>query len=608
MKVTERIVAVALSGALAGALALTGSAGAQDATDGATDEKLTLNVGIVDEINSLNPYGNICCVMDYEYISLVYDTAWDYDQDDLSAAPLIVEEWTPNADKTEWTLKIVDGATFHDGEPLTAVDVAFSFNLVIESKIGIYKGYLPFGPTFEATDETTVVWTSPKPTYAPDIPPYLPIVPEHIWGELIDEDDEAASQQAVREFANQEAIGSGPFTLAEYKPSQYMRLEVNRDYWGEVPAIDEVVFTFFQNAEAMVQALRSGEIDYAGDVSPSLYNSLEGEPDIELRSGDAAAWSSLAWNFGGQGESATADPTIRDTAFRQAVSMGVDRQEIIDKVYQGTADLGYSVLPPGRFASWHADIPEDLQFDYDPEAANAMLDQAGYVDSDGDGIRNGVDGENIDLEVLSIVGVKGSVDTGKLMRGYLTDLQIGSTLSAVSSPKALELWELGDFDAYIWYWGGDSEADPDFQLSVFTTDQCLVWADGCYTNPAYDELYELQRTQLDREDRVATVQEMQIMLAEEIPTMVLNYWNDLSAYRTDTFDPASWSASPDNEEGLYLFASTNASYFSLRPVTTQGEASSSGTSWVWIVGIAAVALLAGVILIARRKGADEEEA
>ena len=565
MRLTRRTVAVALSMALIGGLALTGSALAQDPSDTADDEKVVLNVGMDSDVTSLNPY-NLCCGPDYEYLGLIYDISFDWDRDTLEAAPGFVQEWTPNEDSTEWTLKIPAGATWHDGEPVTAEDVAFSFRLVADNGMPFYKDYLPFNPTFEVVDETTVLWTAEEPTFAPEIPAYIPIVPEHIWGEFVVEGDPSATRKAVKEFANEEAIGSGPFKMVEYVKGQFMRMEVNPDYWGEKPAaLDEVVFTVYQSGEAMVQALKSGEIDYAWGLNPTLYNSLEGEPNIARRTGDGGCWGNFAWNFGGQTPQASADPTIHDLAFRQAVATGIDRQEIVDKVYQGTALLGYSVLMPGRNGAWYSDIPEDLQFNYDPGAANTMLDDAGYTDTDGDGIRNGETGENLNLELLVISDVTGSVDTGKLLEGYLNDMGIDSFLTTVNTNKAYDLWAIGDFDAYVWDWCPDP--DPDFMLSVFTTEQCLGWSDGCYSNPEYDDLYKLQQTQLDRAEREATVDEMQLMLAEEIPTMVLNYWSDLSAYRTDRFDPATWRPSPNNEVGLYLFGATLDSYFSLKPVS-----------------------------------------
>jgi peptide/nickel transport system substrate-binding protein len=608
MKLTRKMGAIAISIAMVGGLALSGNAMAQDSTDAPAAEKVVLNVGLDSDVTSLNPY-NLCCGPDYEYLGLVYDISFDWDNDTLEAAPGMIQTWTPNADSTEWTLTIPDNATWQDGEPVTAEDVAFSFQLVADNAMPFYKDYLPFSPTFKVVDDTTILWKSKEPTFAPEIPAYIPIVPEHIWGEFVVPGDPEATRKAVKEFPNDEAIGSGPFKLAEYKKGQFMRLEANPDYWGPKPAsIDEIVYTFYGSQEAMVQALKSGEIDYAWNLNPSLYNSLKGEPNIALRAGDGGCWGNIGWNFGGQGELSNPDPTIQDVAFRQAVATGIDRQEIIDKVYQGTAAQGYSVLMPGRNGSWYSEIPTDLHFDYDVEGANTMLDVAGYTDTDGDGIRNGVDGENLNLDTMVITDVNGSVDTGKLLQGYFSDMGIDSILTTVNTNKAYDLWADGDFDVSVWDWCPDP--DPDFMMSVFTTDQCLGWSDGCYSNPAYDELYKKQQTQLVRADREATIDEMQLMLAEEIPTMVLNYWSDLSAYRTDKFDPSTWVRSPNNDAGVYLFGAAYGSYFNLKPLAgaSTDSASPGLPAWIWVAGAAALVVIGGGIMLARRKGPDEDEA
>ncbi len=103
---------------------------------------------------------------------------------------------------------------------------------------------------------------------------------------------------------------------------------------------------------------------------------------------------------------------------------------------------------------------------------------------------------------------------------------------------------------------------------------------------------------------------MQLMLAEELPTMVLNYWSDLSAYRTDKFDPSTWVRSPNNEAGVYLFGATLDSYFNLKPLSGAATSSSSPglPAWIWIVGIGAVVVIGAGIVLSRRKGPDEDEA
>jgi peptide/nickel transport system substrate-binding protein len=608
----QRTVITVLAPGLVAALLLASTALAQSASSSGTgDEKVTLTVGVDTDITSLNPF-QLCCGPDYEYLSLVYDLAFQFDRDTLEAAPGLVQEWTPNEDSSEWTLTIVEGATWHDGQPVTADDVAFTFSFIAENKMPFFKDYLPLSPTFEVLDATHVLWKASAPTFAPTVPAYIPILPQHIWEQFVVPGDAKATRTAAREFPNEEAIGSGAFKLAEYAEGEFLKLEVNTDYWGGQPkAIDEVVFQVFQSQEAMTQAIRSGEIDYAWGLKPGLFNSLKGQEGIGTRIGDGGCWGNIAWNFGGQdGGKDTADPIVHDIEFRQAMSLAIDRREIVTKVYQDTALVGYSILMTGSNGSWVTEIPEELRFDYDPEAAKTKLEAAGITDTDGDGLRNGPDGKNIELELLVINDVTGSVDTGKLTKGYFKDVGIDSFLTTVDQNKAGELWFTGEWDAYVWDWCPDP--DPDFMLSVFTTDQCMGWSDGCYSNPDYDELYNLQQTQLDRAERKATVDQMQLIVAEEVPTMVLNYWSDLSAYRTDRFDPSTWMASPNNDVGLYLFGWTNDSYFNLQLIGGGGAAPAAAArgvpGWIWVAVLGGIVLIAAVVMIARKKSPDESEA
>ena len=433
-------------------------------------------------------------------------------------------------------------------------------------------------------------------------------------GDPSDKDVQAEARKAVKEFENEEAIGSGAFTLKEYEDGQFIHLEVSPTFWGTPPAaIEEVIFRIYSNQEAMVQALKSGELDFAEGLNPTLFNSLEGEENIGTHVGDGGCWGNIAWNFGGQKEAGgstqdTAHPVIHELDFRQAVAKAVDRQEIVEKVYQDTAVVGYSILMPGTNGSWVADIPEELQFNYDPEAAKAQLDAAGIVDSNNDGTRD-YQGEEINLELLVITDVAGSVDTGKLLQGYLAEIGMDSFFTTVNTNKAYDLWYTGEWDAYVWDWCPDP--DPDFMLSVFTTDQCLGWSDGCYSNPEFDELYSLQQTQLDRAERKATIDQMQLMIAEEVPVMVLNYWSDLQAFRTDTFDPSTYVPSPTGDLGLYLFGWSNDSYFNLQLVGQDDASTGDGDggaipTWVWIAVGGGIPLAALVVFLSRRKTGEDE--
>jgi peptide/nickel transport system substrate-binding protein len=589
-------------------LMLSDTALAQDETPAA--EGRTFSIGTTSDITSLNPF-NLCCDLDYEYMELVYDLGIGFSREDLSPAPRIITEWTPSEDSMTWTLGVRDDVVWHDGTPMTADDVAFTFNFISQRRLPFFRDYFPFSPTFEVIDETTVEWQSPQPTFAPEVPPYVMILPEHIWGELDQGDDPAEIRKAVKEFANDPPIGTGPYKFVEWQRDQFMRFEYNEDYWGDEPvAIREVLIRVYPSQEAKVQALRSGELDFADQIAPTLFNTLDDDENITTHVADAGCWGNIAYNFGGQGPDATNHPAIQDLTVRQAIAHAVDRELIVDRVYQGTATVGYSILTPGKNAFWYNEIPEDLRYPYDVDRANQLLDDAGYIDSDGDGVREMPDGgEPLEFEFMTITDVEGSVDTGRLFQGFLEPIGIQVTFNTVDQNKANDLWFSGGFDVYVWDWCPDP--DPDFMLSVFTTDQCGSWSDGCYTNPEYDAMYEAQRSELDQEARREIVLDMQEFIAEELPVMSLNYWSDLQAFRSDRWEPDSFTPVPNTETGLLMVGySTTDNYLEITPVGQAGAGSTTDEpglpAWVWIAIVGGIVAIVAGVTIARRREVDDE--
>ncbi len=202
-------------------------------------------------------------------------------------------------------------------------------------------------------------------------------------------------------------------------------------------------------------------------------------------------WLNLAFNFGGQSPEADPLPALHDITVRQAIAMAIDKQAIADKVYQGTAAPGDTIIRPAS-AFWHLDIPAEEELAYDPEAAAAMLEEAGYVDSDDDGVREDPEtGDPFELLVPASQDTGGAVEAGELIVGFLDQIGIQVELRPVSDAKMNDYWGAGNFDAYIWYWSGDP--DPNYQLFVFTSEQCGAWSDGCWQDPTFDALYEEQR-------------------------------------------------------------------------------------------------------------------
>ncbi|HEY7477423.1 MAG TPA: peptide ABC transporter substrate-binding protein [Actinomycetota bacterium] len=631
MKATRRAAVLAAVIWLTGGALMTQPVSAQTSDD----EPVIYDLGVDSDLShSLNPW-RLCCGPDYEYGELVYDTGLAYSQEDLTAAPKIITEWTPSDDYMSYTMKVRTDATWSDGEPLTVEDVAWTMNFISKYKMPLYIGYFPFNPTFEVVDDETLIWHSEEPTFAPEVPAYFFVLPEHIWGQFdtagdppaegapqseVDAYNEALKEgrSAAREFANEDPVGSGPFILDEYRKGEYLHFVANPNYWGGHPstedprAIDEVYIRFFGNLEAMTQALEAGQIDFADGLTPGLFNSLKSNEDVVTHVADAGCWGDIAFNFGGQpGGKATNHPALQDLAVRQAIAHSIDKQEIVDKVFERTAVVGDSFLTPGKNGSWYLDIPPDLEYGYDPAEANRILDDAGYLDTDGDGVREMPDGTDpLDFEFIAINDVDGSVGTGQLMDGYLRDIGIKMTTTTVDSDKATEIWGSGEFDALIWDWCPDP--DPDFILSVFATEECGGWSNGCYSNPEYDALYHAQKQEMDRDEREQIIDEAQELVAQDLPEIVLNYWSELQAYRSDTFE--GYHPTPNVENGLLMLGySTTVNYLELRAVSEQaapgaGDDSSGGLNW-WVpalVGVGGIAV-AWVLISRRSRNEDDEE-
>jgi peptide/nickel transport system substrate-binding protein len=591
----------AVMGVLAGVV-LSGTAIAQTSSTSASSSnasKLTFRVGIPGDMVSPNPF-KACCGYEYEMMFLAYDMLFNFDKDTLAPTPgLATAPCTPSSDNMTWTCNIRSGVKWSDGQDLTSEDIAFTYKFVVDNHQPAFKDYLPYDPTFETPNPTTLIWHSTEPTFAPTIPPWIPILPPQVWQPL-----DGKLSVDIKGYPNVPAVGSGPFVLQEWKQGQSFTMTANKDYWGGAPTMDEVVFEEFQNKEAEVQALKAGQIDFADDLNPTLFNTLKSVPNVSAVNATPSYFSNFAFNFGGQGANDTHHPAINDLQVRLAVAHAIDKQALVDTVYQGDALPGTTVTLPS--SPWHYEPTADTVQDFNIDEANQILDSAGYMDTNGDGIREMPDGTNpLEWDVLDGDGlISGGEDSGKLIQGWLAEIGIKINLITVNSTKATSLWGDGDFDAYIWGWGGDP--DPDFILSIFTSSQCLGWSDGCYSDKTYDAMYDKQKTIFNHDERVTYVGQMQQFIYDQVPEIVLAYPNYLQAYRTDTW--TGYVPMPSNG-GAYLFNWGPLSYINLKPVSegsTETQGSSGFPVWIWAV-VAVIVIGGGILLFARRGRAPSED-
>ncbi len=500
-----------------------------------TKEPVVLRIGWGGSPDTLNP-GTALLVEAYSIFELVYDSMFELKLDG-TFEPGLAESWVVSDDGKVWTFKIHQGVTFHDGTPLTAGDIAFTYKFYQSHEDFPYMPvYTTYFESVEAPDDSTLVinLTEPVPNMESQLF-YMFILPEHIWSQYDD-------PTAAVEFENLEMIGSGPFKLVEYKQGEFVHLAAVKDHFRTPPKIDQVVFQTFDNQDALVQALVTGQVDMITEMPNTAVATLRNAENIQLVTGAPLApdIADIILNQVApdkcpteEGGVCSGHPALRDRNVRLALAHATDKQRIIDVVLLGLGTPGLTLIPDG-LGMWYNDTIQDYAFDIDE--ANRILDEAGYADTDGDGVREMPDGTN-PLN-FRLYWPNDSVNYPRVAELLAeTWRQVGVQVQ----PQALDPDALTsvccptfDYDVLIWGWGSDP--DPGFLLSVHLTEEIPTGnSESGYSNPEFDELYVQQATQLDTEKRRETIWKMQEILHRDVVYIVPYYAQEVQAYRTDRF-------------------------------------------------------------------------
>ena len=323
--------------------------------------KVVLTVGMTEDIDSANPFTGIAAVS-YEIFQMEYPTLTEYDAGDFHIVPGLAESWQESADHTTWTYKIRSGLTWSDGVPLTAKDAAYTFNRVINGQYERtnYGSYVDNITKAAAPDDTTLVLTVKKPS--PIMEKLLVyILPEHIWKSI--------DEKAVKSYTNEgtpasPTVGSGPFTMVERKVGQFIRMQANPSFYRGKPAVDEVVFKIYKNQDALGQALKKGEIDFADSLecqrlqvaartSPASRRCRRRTPASTSSRSTPVRRSTTARR------SATATRCSRTRRCARRSAGPSTARRMVDKVLGGGGIAGTTIIP-SMYASLHLDPANPL--------------------------------------------------------------------------------------------------------------------------------------------------------------------------------------------------------------------------------------------------------
>ena len=507
------------------AIALAGVLSACGAPGGSASDSF-LRVGTTSLVDSLNPF-----VSDSDYSSVIYQYVYphltEYDAE-LEIVPAFATEWEASEDGTVWTFHTQPDAAWSDGEPLTAEDAAFTMSMILEHRegpTGILAGWVAHLESAVATDPNTLQLTYENPVgNVLTQMQALPILPKHVWEPLA-----AGDGQQITSFENAAPlVGGGPFTLDTYEKDQTMVFSRNAEWWGEAPKITGFGFQFFANDDAMVTALKTGQVDMIGQQTPPTAVATLEETGKKVLTGPSVTIKNLIINTNPK---KTAHRELLNPEVRKAIEYAIDRTEVVENTWLGFADPGSTVVTPA--SGFHNEAIEGLPFDL--AKANEILDGLGYARGS-DGIRV-ADGERMDYELVFPTEENGSGDRAfqTIQRG-LEDAGVrvvqrkmdpDAAWDAITAPENQYL----DFDLAMWNW--TPPVDPDFILSAMTCGSFGHNSDSGYCNPEFDALYLKQGTQLDEAERGATIDQMQQILFDDRPYIVLTYPRVIEAH-----DPA----------------------------------------------------------------------
>lgn len=450
----------------------------------------------------------------YMTLSYIFDTLmW---KDESGLIPYLAEDYSVSEDGLTYTFQLRKGVSFTDGTPFTAEDVKFTFDYMKEHP---YK-WVSVSMVEEASvvDEHTVEIKLNK-TYNPflsDVAGSLPILPKHIW-ENVTEPETFTEPEA--------AISTGPFILENYDAAAgTYTLKANEDYFYGDVQIDKLVIANVSGGDSK-EALLSGEIAAAPNISYKAAMSLKDSPEYTVLEGPGLSVTRLYFNFD---EEAMAVKEIR-----QAMYHAVNLDEIVEKAYGGAGYAGSAGhVQPGT--PWYN--PDVRQYAYDVETAKKMLSEAGAADSNGDGILE-YNGEEMSY---TLTFTENDEKLAELLVSYMKAVGIELVPQSADDATVKAAISEGNFEL-AFNTNGSFGGDPVF-LSRFAT----AGADGApsvtgqggktWESEEYNRIYNESAVEQDDAKRHQQVNELQEIIAEELPCLTLYYKKAVAAYNNTIFD------------------------------------------------------------------------
>jgi peptide/nickel transport system substrate-binding protein len=456
-----------------------------------------------------------------------------YDEN-LDPYPWLAERWDTvrvAPDSLELTFRLRHDIRWHDGEPTTAHDLAFTYQRLQDPQTGFpnpaYFEY--YHPEAVLLDDHTIRFR--LRAHAEFLEPWYltPAMPRHLL------EDASPSEMMNHPFGTQQPVGNGPFRFVRRTPGQEWVFEANPDFpeaLGGRPYLDRVVWRYIPEQTTLLTETLTGRVDFYMGPNPEHAARIDAARDVDLHSFTFRQWVYIAWN--------TRLPQFRDARVRRALAMAIDRQQIVDGLVHGYGHIGRGTITPGH---WAYDGEDDRTLiPYDPDGARALLAEAGWTPGP-DGILRDAGGTPFRFTLITNHGNETRKDILDYVQAQLRPVGVDvqpqlvewvtmlAQLRGNLNPQGVRERE---FDAVVSSWVDAFRKDDADQIHSRALNMPYQYVG--YSHPTADRLIDTVAVLMDREEARPFWREYERFIVQESPYTVLYFPDRLAAVRTRVRD------------------------------------------------------------------------
>ena len=446
---------------------------------------------------------------------MIFEKLFEANPDTLEPVGNLADKWSVAGDGVTWTVHLRQGVNWQDGKPFTANDVKLTYDLMMNPKTAspFSSGLISKLESVQVVDDTTVMFKTKgvQADFELDVANNY-IIAAHVWKDIAPEQIVKDPGATGKDIAR--VVGTGPFMFKEWVVGDRVVLVPNKKYWDGTPYLDQFVIKIIQDSAAIIQQLKTGDLDWSGSVSAASVSQLKGT-DV-----DAVAYPTLSAEVYNYNLDTRKTTLFQDAKVRQALYLAIDRNALIKSVYQGYGDVAIGTIPKISWAYNPDGIKPDMHYDYNPVKAKQLLDEAGWTPGQ-DGVRQ-KDGKQLAFTMWAISG-------REVRRNLVIAIQefwskIGVKMTPQFEPGAAYVERISktfDYETCVIGWGGTPTPD---QSSRWRCDAYPQGNNGMkYCNPQVDELLDKALHDLDRKKRVELYTEFQNALLPDLPAATIQF-------------------------------------------------------------------------------------